>query len=170
MILKDCWRDTRISAPETYFDDRRRTALERLATRYRWFAVMTLVLALYCPLTICHYIEDHSLSFAVAIFFALYLLMCSAMDWYLYSGIRAIDVAAMPVDEVLTRAMHCRKRHLQFMCILVPCAAALLGAIFYAMGTNPYVLWGMITGAIVGLLIGARQLRRFLADYRSLTH
>lgn len=170
MILQDCWRDTRISAPESDFDYRRRTALERLAARYRWFAVMALILVIYCPLTICHSIDNHALGLAVGIFFTLYLLVCSAMDWYLYFSIRAIDVSSMPVGEVLARAMHCRKRHLQFVCILLPCAAALLGAIFYAMGTNPYVLYGMITGAIVGLLIGARQLRRFLADYRSLTH
>lgn len=170
MILQDCWRDTRISTSESDFDHRRRTALERLAARYRRFAVMALVLVLYCPMTIYRHIENHSLSLAIAIFFSLYLLMCSAMDWYLYYSIRAIDVSSMPVDEVLTRAMHCRKHHLQFVCILLPCAALLLGGIFYAMASNPYILWGMISGAIVGLLIGTLQLRRFLADYRSLTH
>lgn len=168
MILKDCWRDTRISYTDPHFDDRRRTALDRLARRYRWFATMALLLSAYCPLTLCRYIDDYTLRPVSMIAFAAYLLVCSAMDWYLYHAIRAIDVASMPVGEVLSRAMHCRKRHLQFVCVLVPCATALLGLVFYGMGTNPYILWGMITGALVGLAVGTIQLRRFLSDYRSI--
>lgn len=167
MIIKDCWRETRISS-NLSFDDRRRTALERLACRYRWFATMALLLCLYCPLTVARYINDPTLRLTTMIVFTVYLLTCSAMDWYLYSCIRAINVASMSVSDVLMRAMQCRKRHLQFVAILVPCACVILGLLFYGFDPNPYMLWGMITGAVVGLAIGTVQLRRFLRDYKSL--
>lgn len=163
MILRDCWRDTRINTPGD-FDSRRRTALERLARRYLRFSLFALLIAGYMPMTLARYVDSTPL----IISFAAYLLICSAIDYYLYRHVQAIDVAEMPVGEVLERAMYCRKRHLQFVAALLPCAFTLLGWMAWCVSGNVYMLAGMATGAVLGLIVGTTVLRRFLADYRDL--
>lgn len=167
MILHDCWRDTRINTPDNQsFDHRRHTALERLALRYRRISLLALLMAGYIPLTLGRYVEDTTSRIILMAAFAAYMLVCSAMDYYLYRSVRVIDVATMAVGEVLARATHCRKRHLQFVCVLLPCAFALLGYMAWCVSGHVWMLWGMAAGALFGAILGTSILRRFLADYR----
>ncbi len=52
----------------------------------------------------------------------LYCVIASVMDRWLYKGISRIDVATMPVSEVCRLAFYYRKKHFQFMAILIPLA------------------------------------------------
>lgn len=168
MIPNECWRNTRITPSDAPFDQRQHTALQRLERRYRRFSIMALLFAAYIPLSMGRYVDNHTLRIILMGAFAAYMLTCSAMDHHLTQRIRAINVVTMPVNEVLTRALHCRKRHLQFVCILLPCAMALLGFMAYCVSNNPWMLGGMAVGAVLGLIVGTCILRRFLADYRAL--
>ena len=72
----------------------------------------------------------------------------------------------MKVEEVLRLTMRYRKRHLQFMLILMPMAVALLIGMGIYLRSDRSVIYGMIAGALIGLAIGIRYLIEFMRDYR----
>ncbi|MDE6786690.1 MAG: hypothetical protein K2J46_06600, partial [Muribaculaceae bacterium] len=82
--------------------------------------------------------------------------------------VRSIDVVNMPVSEVIRKALFYRKRHLQFIAILLPSVLAIIGFIAWSMD-NFYFRLGILIGFIAGTALGLRQLFAFLADYRAIT-
>lgn len=176
--IRKNWRAARFRAesPEALqavVDSDRHTALQRLAVRYRRFSNLALICILWCPLfAFSHAIEvsDQRLRMALAIYAGVYFLICSVMDRWLYHGILSIDCAVLPVSEVLSRTLFYRKRHLQFMIVLIPMAVVFIGGMAWLGGIDePYFLAGIITGALVGLALGTRQFLKFMADYRDIT-
>ncbi len=104
-----------------------------------------------------------------SIAFGVYFLVCSVMVYWLYRGISSIDVVDMSISEVVSRALFYRKRHLQFILILIPMAVVILTFVAWQVIDNEYMLIGMAFGAIAGLAIGTRMLLSFMADYRTIT-
>ena len=174
--IKVCWKRTRFSnilEPGTPGDGKRRTALERLAAQYQRFSRLALVLAMTMPMWVwgaVRGLENVPLWGKVALLWygILYCLTAAAMDGWLYRGIRRIDVAEMPVAEVCRMAYFYRKRHLQFVAVLVPMAAVFVGAFVWMVSDSVYTLYGVATGAVIGLALGLRALRNFMHEYRQL--
>lgn len=101
--------------------------------------------------------------------YAVYFLTAFSMDQWLYQGIGKIDPLKMSVSQVLKKSLFYRKRHLQFMAILIPMALGLLGFTGYVFSNDRYMLIGMIAGAIFGAIIGIIHFRRFMVEYRNLS-
>lgn len=91
------------------------------------------------------------------------------MDDWLCRGIQRIDCATMPVAEVARLSIHYRKRHLQFMCILIPMVIMWIGGVVWIGFGDIYFLAGVILGALTGLALGLMQFHRFMDDYRRLS-
>ena len=175
--LKKDWQDTNVAIQtesnsyDKIINGKRHTALENLAERYRRFSNIALVLILLSFSWIFNpemFPDNHRLSIAVGISFAVYALIASIMDRWLYQGIRGIDVVTMPVSEVIHKALFYRKRHLQFIAILLPIVLSIIGVMAWSMD-NLYFRLGIVVGFIAGVAIGLRQLLAFLADYRAIT-
>ncbi len=107
---------------------------------------------------------DTCYQYVCALFFAL----AGSMDYWLYRGMKSIDISSMPVSEVARKAIFYRRRHLQFIAILVPLAIGIFTLMVLAFNPDRHMLAGMACGAIVGLAIGIRQLIAFMDDYRTL--
>lgn len=173
--IKNCWCNAcfrNIGSGNS--DNRRQTALQSLAKRYRWFSNYALLLLVLMPLVLINLFWTHGygqewMRIAIVVFSMIYCATCSIMDRWLYRGICSIDIYEMSVAEVCSLAIYYRKRHLQFVVILIPMAVVLLGGIAWALSSNMYLIYGIITGALVGLILGTRQLYAFLDSYRSLT-
>ena len=168
------WRDIRLSTIgsqdyEDIYSGRRRTALENLAHRYKRFAIIGLLFVIWAPLTFYNPEIQIDNRLTIIIFSSIYFLTCGLMDLWLYRGIRSIDCASMTIKEVATRALFYRKRHLQFISILLPFAFIWIGILCYNLCDNTAFLWGVGLGALAGFAIGIRQLMKFLNDYRSIT-
>lgn len=171
-IQKD-WRDTRFKNTsqftiEEILNGRRISALERLSQKYRRFSIVALLLIII-SFTGKFTIEKSSLDIWISIIMACYCATCSVMDYWLYRGITRIDFATMSVHEVITKSLFYRKRHLQFMAVLIPWAIVIVSLIFYANFSEIYMLMGLTAGLIIGLAIGLRNLFDFLDDYKTLT-
>lgn len=154
---------------ETLLRGRHRTALVRLMDRYRRFvaiaSAMTATSVLMCfakPLY-----GDRSVTLAVV--FTSYFLLCAAIDWNMYRRVAAIDVLHMPTSEVIDRAMRCRRAHLTAVCVLLPLAVGICCVMAWAAGGNTAIICGMLTGGVVGAVIGGCQLAAFMRDYRAFT-
>lgn len=169
--IKKCWHEATFRAPDNTNPNRRQTALQSLASRYRWFSNMAMFFAAAVPLMLLNMLrmsdylnrwEGYALmAFAVAFF-----MVASLMDRWLYHGILSIDLSSMTVSEVCRRAYFYRKRHLQFIAILLPMALAVIAGIAWIGFDNKAMLWGMLFGLIFGLGVGLRQLMSFLSEYK----
>lgn len=175
--MKNAWRDTargldNAAASPTDMsritNRRSMTALDRLANRYLRFSLIAVIAA---PLSFI-FLNRTVFPFAhgewLAIAFAAFFLLASAIDAWLFQRIGRIDCRTMSVNEVITRAMDVRRSHLRAMMALIPMAACLIGFYAWLVGGDIEILLGMAAGAAVGLTLGLRVFRRFMADYRDL--
>lgn len=178
--MRQAWADTdtrlrrienRLGIGTTAIDaasaDRRRTALDNLARRYRRFSILGLVMAVVSIFYIFGDILPGERERWVWLGFIAYFAIVSVMDNWLYRGISSIDVAAMHVKEVTRLTLRYRRWHLIFIAILLPLAATLITLMLAAAGFELYFTFGAVAGLIVGLAIGLRQLLAFLSDYKT---
>lgn len=177
--IKKCWQQTTFSnnnsLPLSFF--KRQSALTSLANRYKRFSRVALFLAITFPL----YLNSHlllrltagtssSLYTATIILGTVFLLIASVMDHWLYKGVSSIDLSRLTVAQSCRQALYYRKKHLQFILILIPIDAIFIGLLAYSLSNNSAALWGMLAGGIIGLSIGSYELYRFMAEYRDITH
>lgn len=173
--IKRTWKEAaeRIYCPtsEEFADmyrEKKETALERLAARYRRFSrlgllmiVMWVCIGLSPTLSIIG-----SMKWVFVGVSALYFGFCSCMDYWLYKGVSSIDCFTMTVNRVAELARYYRKKHLQSILVLLPFAILLIGALAYCFRSETYMIWGIILGAIAGFVLGFRQLQEFLHEYK----
>lgn len=148
--------------------ERKRTALDSLALRYKRFSLLALLFAgtmvLYCAGNIIPGPWGSWICLAMSA----YMLLASGMDYWLYVKVKEIDIEGMGVNMVACRARYCRRKHLQFIMVLVPAAVVLITAFIYSISDDIYMVYGATAGVIFGLALGSRALMKFMADYRSL--
>lgn len=147
----------------------RRTALDRLARKYSRFSILSLLCGIFVVPLIAAHVCLPRWKIPTLISMVCYFAIASAMDYWLKSKVQEIDVNTMPVAEVVRRAMALRKRHHQFMMILIPLCIAILTVLILGCGGDRYIVAGMATGAIIGLVIGIRQYLDFMRQYRLLS-
>lgn len=150
-------------------DTRRRTALESLIDRYKRFSIVGILLAVMIMMQTLSGFYQGPYGIAAVVTGVLLGCICSVMDRWLWMKLKGIDVSRMGVAEVSACAILCRRRHLQFICISVPMAFLMVLFILLSKNVNIYMIYGIISGALVGFLLGLRELSRFLSDYRTLS-
>lgn len=173
--IRKNWQDANVSMPDSksrydeILNGKRKTAMDSLARRYRWFSNMGILFMFIVPFNLfnLHIFPDMKLRMVIVVWFCSFFMICSVMDRWLYHGIKQIDVFAMSVSQVVEKALYYRKWHIRFIFILLPLALGCLGLLGYAVD-NMYVRLGMITGFLVGVALGVRQLLEFLSDYKSI--
>lgn len=148
---------------------KRRTALDNLALRYRKFSIIAFVMILPGMLSLLNPVFHSDIKLWVAGFYAVYMVLSGCMDLWLYKGVSAVDVTTMPVMEVYGLCRFYRRRHRQFMLMLIPLACGFIGLVCYAFRFEGYFIAGVIAGGILGLIIGTVQYFRFMSDYRAVT-
>lgn len=142
---------------------RKSTAQDRLWRRYRRMGFM----AIFCAFALFP-MMTHFWGWPLAAAFSVYALLGAAMDFSLWRRVKAIDIVAMPVAEVASRAAACRRTHHLYMAILIPIALTLLGLLAAACIDDQAALWGMSAGLAVGLAVGASTYLRIMREYRHL--
>ncbi len=156
---------------ENMYREKKETALERLAMKYRRFSTMSLVMTIVSCLWMFSPAEMPSspMKFVMSIVLMLYFATCSSIDWWLYKGISSINCYEMSVSEVVDKAMYFRKKHLQSIMFLIPFAVVVFGVMAYSFNADIYVIYGMAAGLIVGIALGYRQFREFMDEYKTIS-
>lgn len=174
--LKQDWRkageemDCRDNGIGAGFNARRQTSLDRLARRYRIFSLVAFLFAgnpaLYMLST------SSRLGGTVPMWLVLcmeaFFLGASCLDYWLYRGVRSIDTGRMTVEEVIRKSMFYRKRHLQFILVLLPLALAMIAGLAYCFKADRYMIFAITGGFLFGVALGVRALLEFLHDYRDI--
>ena len=171
--LKNCWRNCRFNINGGN-GNRRMTALQQMIERYNRFSRVAFLMVLFSPAYFFLLLRNNTTAslgqtMAMAAFLIIYFLLAGAMDRWLAHGLSAINLAEMSVAEVCRRAFFYRKRHFQFMAVLIPMCLILLGWLVWLFSGNDFFLYGLATGAVIGAAVGVTALRRFLREYRDLT-
>lgn len=174
--MKKAWNDTgnslgnRSQTPDPNIIAAKKTSLDSLRDRYRRFFTIGFIMAAVSFIMFGHsnmLPEEFRLPVSMAFF--LYFIIAALMDLWLWKELGRINPVTMTVTEVAGKAMLYRKRHLQFMIVLIPMAITLIGLLCYAFSSEIYFIYGVATGAVLGIIFGIREFRRFMADYRRLS-
>lgn len=173
--LRKVWRKTGNAMGKDYPNpddlNKKKTALDNLRDRYKSFWVMELCLGFGIFMIFRNIIDNVApgIKFPLASSYWMYFLICFAMDFWLWNGVKKINPVTMSVSEVASKALFYHKRHLQFMCFLLPLAVALVGFTAYSFRAETYMVYGIIVGVVIGAIMGIIQFRRFMASYRQLS-
>ncbi len=154
---------------ERLFGMKRKTALDSLASRYRRFSTVAFVMILPGMMSLLNPLSRSDIKWWVAGYCILYMVVAGCMDGWLYKGVSAIDVTSMPVLEVGRLCRFYRRRHHQFMLLLIPLACIFIGLICYAFRFDPYFIAGAVAGCVAGIIIGTVQYLKFVSDYKTVT-
>lgn len=147
------------------------TTLDRLARRYRQFAIASVCMILVIPLWATvrtSPIPDRYRPWFLLIFIS-YFLTAGLMDLWLYNRIHSLDIFNAPVKRIVSESVKCRRYHLRFMMILIPFAIGAVSLLTVAVHDDVFILTGMACGGAIGLIIGTVQFLRFMRDYRLLS-
>lgn len=138
------------------------SAREKLMFQYRRFIFVGSIMAVTMSLT-----RGDLFPWYLKIAFVSFFLIAAAMDLYLYRGIKSIDVNTFTVNDVARKALFYRRRHHIFQVILLAIGVPMLSVQFW-IATESYMRWGMLTGIIVGLVIGISAYLSIMRNYKSL--
>lgn len=139
-----------------------KSAQQRLADTYRRFSLVALLLAPTLLLGQLRFLD-----WKLLLGFAVYFLVASCMDFYLYRGIKGMDLNEMGVDEVAEKARHYKKVHHCCQIVLISMCVPLLAGMFMSQ-TEEYFRWGMLCGLVIGLAIGLSLYLKMMKNYKEL--
>lgn len=147
---------------------KRRTALERLIVNYKRFIGLGSVFALLGVMLFYEsylYGEYHRWLMGG---YVVMMLVVTVESYWFYKGLSAIDVMTMDVAQVNRMVLYYRKRDLRCMMVQAPLAFLFVGMVIALNMDKEYLVYGAVSGTIVGLAFGLRALKKKLADYKAL--
>lgn len=148
------------------------TAKYDLSQQYKRFMIIGFIAGVLFPtwvlLSSSSLYPDTPLRYLSAALFFIYFMTAAVMDAYLYNEVKSINLAYMPVDQVIVRARELKRKHHIFMIILLPIAIVTLGMFAYPLLNETAVLAGMIFGGAVGFAIGLKKYFQMMGDYREM--
>jgi hypothetical protein len=109
----------------------------------------------------------YQLPLYVIIYATIYFTIAGIMDFYLYKGIKGLDLSTEGVTQIATKAKFYRRRHHQFQLILIPMAVILI-CLYFSSATEWQQI-GMAVGLIVGLAAGIPTYIGIMRDYKQLS-
>lgn len=173
--LRETWNQSRDSFSD--YDNRcdvslkTHTTLDRLADRYKRFAIVSGLMIIMTPCWIMRLIQATSeFKLLLVILYAVYFLIAGSIDLWLYGRIKGLDISSAPVKIIIEQTRRCRKVHLRSMIVLIPFAIVVVACTMWAFREEIYAIYGMICGIALGLLLGFLAFQKFMADYKTLLH
>lgn len=150
-------------------NDKFRSARERLIRKYNAFIIVELIMIVYIFTFIwANPMMDEKYRLITAIYWLAFFLFEIAIDCYLKQGVKKIDIYNSSVREIATQAAKNWKIHKIAISISLPFAIGACILFALAINANEFIILGMITGGLAGLLIGIVQLKKFFQYYRLL--
>lgn len=139
-----------------------KSAQQRLAGTYRRFSIVALLLAPALLLGQLRFLD-----WKLLLGFAVYFLVASCMDFYLYRGIKGMNLNEMGVDAVAEKARHYKKVHHCCQIVLISMCVPLLAGMFMSQ-TEEYFRWGILCGLVIGVAIGLSLYIKMMKNYKDM--
>lgn len=139
-----------------------KSAQQRLADTYRRFSIVALLFA--PPLLLG---QLRFLDWKLSIGLAVYFLVASCMDFYLYRGITGMDLNKMGVEAVAEKARHYKKVHHCCQIVLISMCIPLLAGFFMSYPGEHFRL-GMLAGLVSGVVLGLSLYFKMMKNYKEM--
>ena len=140
---------------------------EKLIRKYIAFIIVEAVMIVFTTLFFIYnpYINEQYRMITL-VYWNLFFLMEVMFDGYLMLQIRKIDVCSATLREVAARAASNWRLHKIGIIIGLPFAFGAILLLALAINADEFVIYGMITGGIIGSIIGIVQLLKFRNYYK----
>lgn len=174
--LKNTWRQSGAADPSSYgrpvgdaeidriTSGRITGARDRLMRQYRLTFLFAPAAGILCQLPLLG-----TIPLWISLAFILFFIIAGGMDYYLWRGIRSIDLDFDGVEEVARKARFYRRRHHQFQLLLIPAAVVIITAFaLSAAEVDIHMVYGIIAGIVIGLPLGLTVYFRMMRNYRSM--
>lgn len=142
---------------------------EKLINKYLKFIFVECVMIIWMSIFLIfnpQVVEKYRL--ITIIYWGIFFLFEIILDTYLMMRVKAINVYNSNVSEMAIQAAKTWKIHKIGIIIGMPLAIGAVILFGFALDANQFTIAGMIVGGVVGLIIGIRQLMKFLQYYRIL--
>lgn len=147
---------------DTIIYKKKRTAVEELSRKYRFFVFIALLMVPVVQLN--HMFGAPYVRHILCVYF----LICALMDISLLCRMKKIRLADMSVSEVARAALSARRLHHLYQLILIPMAVAVVAVLAYYFSFEPMIMWGMSLGALVGGICAWRIYKEMMRNYKTL--
>ena len=148
-----------------------KTAQEKLVRKYRMFMGIGIIMIFYIFLIVTFnpmVVEKYRIP--TMIYWCLFFAFEAGVDCYLMQKVKEIDIYNSSISEISSQSSHYWKIHKLAIYIGLPMAVGACVLFGLLMDADKFVILGMIFGGVVGLLIGFRQLMKFLQYYKQLSN
>lgn len=150
-------------------NEKYKNAQERLISKYRTFIIIEVIMIIYVYLFIFYNpMVGEKYKLLTTIYWIIFFIGETAFDSYLMYRVQEIDIYGSSVREITRKAALNWKIHKIGIAIGFPLAIGAVVLFALAMDANEFVYMGMTVGFIVGLVIGLRQLYKFMKYYKLL--
>ena len=146
-----------------------KTAQERLISKYRLFIIIATIMIFYIigfvgfnPLV------DDKYRLVTVLYWIIFFLAEIGIDSYLLFKVKEIDIYHSSVTEIAAIAARNWKIHKIAIFCGLPVAIGAIVLFALALDADEYMIYGMLAGAVIGILIGLRQLMKFFSNYKIL--
>ena len=150
-------------------DQNFKSTQEKLVRKYMKFIIVESVMMLWTCLFFVfnpEIVEKYRV--LTAIYWGGFFLLEIIFDTYLMMRVKEINVYDSNIDEITHQAAKTWKLHKIFIMIGLPIAIGAAFLFALALDANEFTIAGMVVGGTIGLIIGIRQLMKFLQYYRVL--
>lgn len=150
-------------------NSRFKSSLEGLASRYRRFIFIGLLMAIVIPLTILHNpLTVEKYRYVTVFYWSFFFLFEASIDYFLMIRLKEMDIYKQSVTEIAKKAAQNWKFHKIAIAIGMPLAVGAIVLFALVMNANSFTLLGMLVGLVIGAIIGINQLLKFKKDYKEL--
>lgn len=146
-----------------------KSAKEKLLRKYSFFIGLELFMIIFIiPNIIFNPEAVEKYKMVTVIYWCIFFAFELGIDIYLRYRIKIIDIYNSNITEIAAMAAQNWKIHKIAICIGLPIAIGAVILFGLLLGANKFVIYGMITGGVIGMAIGFMQLLKFREYYRML--
>lgn len=146
-----------------------KTSQEKLVNKYTAFIILSLIMAFYMPVfVLLNPLLVEKFKVVTVVYWSVFFLIEAGIDIYLRFQVSKIDIYNSSVREIALQAANNWKLHKLAIFIGLPFAFGAIVLFGLLLDADIFVILCMFMGAVIGGLIGLKQLKKFYEDYRFL--
>lgn len=141
---------------------------EKLIGKYKKFIFVEFIMFLSVGILIYNGARVEIYKIPALITWEVFFLAEAFLDYYLMNRLQNIDIYTSPLCEISSIAQKNWKIHRIAIIAGLPFALVCVALFALCLGSDKFILLGILVGFIVGSIIGVLELRKFIKYYKEL--
>lgn len=146
-----------------------KSAQDKLISKYRKFIILEIIMIIWVLMFVMfNPLISDKYRIVLAVYWCIFFLIEVTIDSYLLLKTKEINIYENNIRQTARQAASNWKIHKITLAIGLPLAFGAVILFALALDANQYMMMGIMTGGIIGLIIGIKQLIKFRQYYRQL--